>query len=403
MASFNAILGQSTAYKATGPPIRTSKSSSTVYYHRPRITWATVLLCLAVSFTSHTLAFPLFDELPEPTAAPYLAETLLLDTQIPTLLDQGIWTMLEPEENELRRRASVESTITTTFGVPRPTSTATTTVSGSDDSSSKSSTHTKTSASTTSSTATATTSTSSLPSPFDGGLSNNFTSTTCPTFINNMLADPEFQACYPVSLLIQSSQSFFDAEKSLVSISTVLDHACMANATRCTSYLGDMAKNLTDSANCGSDYAAGVPTVTEAFLGLISYPVMFSATCHKDPDTHVYCFGNAVTNTTNPTETYFYSLPLNKTLPGGTVPVCGSCLRDTMNIYQVATANRKQPIAYTYASAAEQVDMLCGPNFANQTLPSEIVSSAGFSDLGQGPSVWLLSASFLVMAANWLF
>lgn len=161
-----------------------------------------------MSFASHTLAYPLLDEvdeLPEPTAAPDLADILLLDTQIPALLDEGRWTMMEPEENELRRRASTAGPVTTTFAitVPMTTSTATSTASDTDDSSSKSSSHSETSASAASSTATATTSQSSLPSPFEGGLSNNFTSTTCPTFINNMLADAEFQACYPVSLLLQ--------------------------------------------------------------------------------------------------------------------------------------------------------------------------------------------------------
>jgi hypothetical protein len=42
-----------------------------------------------------------------------------------------------------------------------------------------------------------------LPSPFDGGITSNFTSTTCPTFFDNMLADPELQKCYPVSLMLQ--------------------------------------------------------------------------------------------------------------------------------------------------------------------------------------------------------
>lgn len=163
-----------------------------------------------------------------------------------------------------------------------------------------------------------------------------------------------------------------------------------------------MAKNLTDSDNCASDYAAGNPIVTEAYLGLVSYPVMYSATCLKDPDTAVYCFGNAVTNRTNPTEAYFYHLPLNTSLPGGTVPICASCLQETMNIYQVATANRKQPIYYTYESAAEQVNTFCGPSFANATLPSQIVSSGGLSNFSQGPSIWLLFTCFLVMAANWL-
>lgn len=206
MASFTTLFGRRTAYKVVPTPFRTSKSS-TARYHGLRIQWAAAL-CLAVFFSSHTLAFPLLDELdelPEPTAAPDLAEVLLLDTKVPAFLDGGRWTMLEPEENELRRRASAAGPVTTTFAitVPMSTSTATGIASDSDDSGSKSSSPSKTSASATSSTATATSSQSSLPSPFDGGLSNNFTSTSCPTFINNMLADAEFQACYPVSLLLQ--------------------------------------------------------------------------------------------------------------------------------------------------------------------------------------------------------
>ncbi|KAG6365138.1 hypothetical protein INS49_006745 [Diaporthe citri] len=346
-------------------------ASSTARHHRPRIQWPTAL-CLVLSLASPALAYTTIDELPEPTRAPYLAESLLLDTHIP-VLDQGSWTMMDPAENELRRRATAAPSVTTTFEI---------TISPS-------------------ATATSTTSASPLPSPFDGGISSNFTSSSCPTFFDSMLADPELQECYPVSLMLQSSQSFFEAEKSLVSISTVLDHACEANVTRCTDYLARVAKNLTDSSNCGADYEANNPTIKEAYLGLISYQVVYSATCLKDPDTAVYCFGNAVTNATNPTDTYFYYLPLNSTLPGGTVPICASCLQDTMAIYQVATANRRQPIANTYDSAADQVNTLCGPNFANTTMPEAIVSSAGLSTFSRGPS-WLLPSSILIMAASWL-
>lgn len=181
----------------------------------------------------------------------------------------------------------------------------------------------------------------------------------------------------------------------------MLDHACSANVTRCTDYLAGVARNLTDSSNCGADYDANNPTIKEAYLGLISYQVVYSATCLKDPDTAVYCFGNAVTNQTNPTDTYFYYLPLNSTLPGGTVPICAPCLEDMMAIYQVATANRRQPIANTYDSAADQVNTLCGPNFANTTMPEAIVSSSGPSTFSRGPS-WVLPSTILVMVASWL-
>lgn len=201
----------------------------------------------------------------------------------------------------------------------------------------------------------------------------------------------------------QGSNSFFQAEKSLVSMSTVLDHACQSNATGCASYLATVASNLTKSENCGDDYNQGNPTVTQAYTGLIAYQVVYSATCLKDDDTAVYCFGNAVTNTTNPSETYFYYLPLNSSLPGGTNPTCDGCLKDTMQIYQIATANRRQPIAYTYQSAASQVNTMCGPTFANASLSDAITTSGAYSTASQGPSTWFLLLTTLFIAAmNWL-
>ncbi|KAF3769874.1 hypothetical protein M406DRAFT_270867, partial [Cryphonectria parasitica EP155] len=222
-----------------------------------------------------------------------------------------------------------------------------------------------------------------------------------------MIAADEFQACYPISLLLQGSTSFFAAEESLVTISTVLDHACAANVTSCATYLADVATNLTKTENCGDDYDGGTSTVVDAYMGLVAYQVVYSATCLKNDDTSAYCFGDAVTNSTDPTETYFYFLPLNSTLPGSTVPNCGSCLQDTMSIYHVATANRKQPIANTYVSAAQDVDVICGPTFANTTLAEAMTTSGAFSALRQGSwsssSPWLLIVTTsAVLAMSWL-
>lgn len=42
-----------------------------------------------------------------------------------------------------------------------------------------------------------------LPSPFDSSLGNNFTTAACPAFIQSFLAEPQFKACLPFSLLLQ--------------------------------------------------------------------------------------------------------------------------------------------------------------------------------------------------------
>lgn len=59
---------------------------------------------------------------------------------------------------------------------------------------------------TTSTSAIASATSTTLPQPFDTTLGNNFTTTSCPTFIVNFLSDITFQQCYPFSLLLQVSR-----------------------------------------------------------------------------------------------------------------------------------------------------------------------------------------------------
>lgn len=185
-------------------------------------------------------------------------------------------------------------------------------------------------------------------------------------------------------------------------MSTVLDHSCAANVTTCASYLSNVAENMTKTDNCGDDYNLGNPTVTQAYIGLIAYQVVYSATCLKDDTTAVYCFADAVTNTTNNSETYFYFLPLDSSLPGGTNPICAGCLKDTMNIYHIATANREQPIANTYTAAAQQVNTMCGPSFSNASLADAITTKSASSTVGRGPPTWLMVTTLLIVLSNYI-
>jgi len=182
-----------------------------------------------------------------------------------------------------------------------------------------------------------------------------------------------------------------------VSITQVLDASCAANSTFCADYLTNLANNMTSLDNCGDDYNLGNSVVVKAYLAMLAYSPVYTATCLKDTETAMYCFANAVTNLTNPTNTYFYYLPLNKTLPGSSVPACNRCLQQTMNVFQTATADRKQQIASTYGTAAEQVNTICGPNFANESLAEPLASSAGPRNIPGGrPSVWLLGTLSLL-------
>lgn len=178
--------------------------------------------------------------------------------------------------------------------------------------------------------------------------------------------------------MIQTSHGFFDAEKQLTSIVRVLDATCAANVTYCTDYLSAAAKNLTAAENCKAEYNKGDVTVKQVYTGLRAYEMMYKASCLQNPTSDMYCFANAVTNLTTPSDAYFYYLPYNLSLPGSSVPSCSWCIEETMAIYHAASIDRSQLISSTYEAAARQVNTLCGLNFVNATLPKAEASSAPF-------------------------
>ena len=145
--------------------------------------------------------------------------------------------------------------------------------------------------------------------------------------------------------------------------------------TACTEYTTLLANNLTSADNCGSDIANQNPLVEQALLGLRAYETVYLATCLRDPANSAYCFAEAVTNTSSPTDSYAYYLPLDIALPGGSDPTCDVCLQNTMAVFQAATSNRSTAIASTYADAAEMIDVLCGPGFINASLAAAEVTS----------------------------
>ncbi|TDZ29408.1 hypothetical protein C8035_v011310 [Colletotrichum spinosum] len=304
-------------------------------------------------------------------------DALIIDDRTPTMI-KGRWTMLPHGDQELRKRDDDES-------AAAPTATEKVKATGDP---------TTLTLSVTAPAATVE-APPPLPSPFDTSLAFNFTSNdgaSCPRFINELLTSANFKKCYPLSMLLQGSRSFFEAEKKLLSIVRVLDATCGADVDFCTQYLSGVAGNLTMDSNCGSDFDNGNPIVMQAYLGLKSYEMLYSATCLTDPDTSMYCFANAVTNLTTPSNVYFYYLPLNMTLPGSANPTCGSCLKRTMEIYHTFTANRKLAISSTYIDAATQVNTMCGPEFVSDTLQAA-VSKAGLSI----PS-WATTALLLALA-----
>lgn len=304
--------------------------------------------------------------------------TLLIDTRIPVLVNGQWQIMSEAEHRQLVRRLPD----TQTFEIDVSTATAVTT------------------AAATASIA----ATGPLPTPFDGALAANFSGEdgggTCLNFINSFLQNSTFQECYPLSLLLKNSNSFFQAMKSLVKITQVLEASCKADKGSCTSYLNDLADQLISDDNCGQDYAKNNPVVVQAYKGMKAYEEIYSATCLTDPNTSNYCFVNAVTNQTTYDNVYIYNLPLNSTIPSKALPACDYCTSETMKIYQAAAADRRKCIANTYVDAANHINSDCGPDFVSASLPDALPESAAIS-MAQAPSLLMLSLLFATIS-RWI-
>lgn len=239
----------------------------------------------------------------------------------------------------------------------------------------------------------------SLPIPFDVGFNHNIT-TTCQNFMNDMLSSTTFKQCSPISMLLQNSNSFFQASRNLLRITSLLDTSCSAPVSVCTELLQSYSQNLTRSDACGHDLLHSNPQIESALLGLRAYQTLYTVTCLRTSSPVVnpnqkdhslttdkvissigrpedsYCFANAITNTTNPSNSFIYFLPLNVSLVGSAVPTCNSCLQSTMSVFQLATVNRSSVLAHNYHQAASQVNVVCGPEFVNASLAAAVSSAS---------------------------
>ena len=192
----------------------------------------------------------------------------------------------EPPTPQMRQRRQDTSPSDLPSAILPSSLTPTSTLGGSSETNSPS----RTTASKTSTFATAspTSTQSPLPSPFDGSLGNNFTSPSCPAFFQNFLSNTSFSQCLPFSLLLQTSNSFFAVERSLVRLTQTLDATCNVNFNECNTLMSNLATQLTSNANCGADYQAQNPNVMQAYDGFVSYATLYSAGCTKDSDGN-YC------------------------------------------------------------------------------------------------------------------
>ncbi|PGH16063.1 hypothetical protein AJ79_02043 [Helicocarpus griseus UAMH5409] len=218
-----------------------------------------------------------------------------------------------------------------------------------------------------------------FPIAFDTNRSSNFTNPSCPKFFDSFLANPGFQQCHAISPLLQASNSFFQASRSIVRLTRILDTACSVPFDDCKALMDDIANKLTSGDNCGDDLELQQPIVIMAYNGLRSYAPIHDATCLKNPETDNYCFADALTNRNNTQDPYTYYLAIGMPLAGSTRPTCNKCLQAVMQRYSEAAKFDNQPVSRTYLPAAEQININCGPSFVVPAVAVGSEKGAGVS------------------------
>lgn len=81
-------------------------------------------------------------------------------------------------------------------------------------------------------------------------------------------------------------------------------------------------------------------------------------------------------------------------LPGGARPTCNSCLQRTMQVFANAATNGSQPVSSTYADAASQINVACGPNFVSANVQ---VTTGAAAAMGIGSRASLLALAAILI------
>ncbi|TFK49134.1 hypothetical protein OE88DRAFT_1683778 [Heliocybe sulcata] len=199
-----------------------------------------------------------------------------------------------------------------------------------------------------------------FPQPYDK-LEQNFSTQGCQLFFTAMLQADDFRVCRPFSLLLQNSYAFSEAQSNLTEMNAIIWGTCNTSTDEDTC-VATMASYLSQmKSQCSKEISNGFTAVTQAVAGLEAYKLMRDVACQPDPATNAYCFIDAIRNT-NPSDLYFYNLPLGMTVPNSSAPTCDACTQTLMSMYDQA-ADNVTGLQQTYDAAALFVRGSCGSDY----------------------------------------
>ncbi len=123
--------------------------------------------------------------------------------------------------------------------------------------------------------------------------------------------------------------------------------------------------------------------------GLLSYTLLRNTACLPDQTTNAYCYVEAVHNS-NPSDLYFYSLPLGIQIPPTVTPSCSACTKSVMGLYAQSGMNLTA-LSTVYNGAAAIANKQCGNGYVQITA----VSGAARAE-GRGRELIGLSALLMI-------
>ena len=130
--------------------------------------------------------------------------------------------------------------------------------------------------------------------------------------------------------------------------------------------------------------------------GLQSFNLMRSAGCLSDQPTNSYCFVEAA-HSTNPSDLFYYQLPLGISLPNNTTPSCSSCAKSLLSLYaqalQSASKGTLADLQKTYLSGEEVAVAQCGAGYAEA---SAVTGGA------VGRQIWHAGVSLTAILLTWV-
>ncbi|KAF7360259.1 hypothetical protein MVEN_00755000 [Mycena venus] len=106
----------------------------------------------------------------------------------------------------------------------------------------------------------------------------------------------------------RASEAFIEAQNNLTLLNDIVWGTCNTTIddAGCSANIDWFSKNLASS--CAIDLKDGNAMALNTQIALNAFDLMRNAGCLTDPTTNTYCYLDAVRNS-NPSDTYFYSLP----------------------------------------------------------------------------------------------